>query len=592
MAEVKIKDTKKKGRIKDFTNKTMGSIAALQTVLERYPVLMTTDWETGKNSFTFMLNLLKILGVTGDEILEWLSGILVENSNTAGGVLFAIEQAVKVAILGSFKNAYTCTINPRLPNSMMRSVYPEIRGDGIEVKIKDIDMFGILSHCPTNEKGKAFYFDNVKYKCADKEIGYTPLNIYQSTDFNAYLWYVINKGSLNNERIAHNSVWDNRYLYYKTFPKKEETVREDFFASGATAPIIFKKIGPKKEILICEYLEDRGEDILKVYANADRYMGDSTSGEIGSNKTIFEFNADYLASIKIFEPKTLIVNIINAVLGLTASMQAEFSIERSVLSKMVREMTTRIIESENTDTNIVDDCYYSFSNDKYNELLNKAILERKGIVSLGDGTETAEYSYDDILTRVNESELVGSSEEQATTIREIFIETAETITKSKGNSDEKRWEMHWDIITKFINETVVEMAMQVFSPKIMLLYAINAQILNPQEGNNPIDSLKDFFNNFSNLMENMIAEIANIIMQELYDYLMSVLRPIISLFVQKILIETLYYYQILLEQLVSTCLVGMGRGNSGNMEIDNVVGADIVKMQTSPKSNSGCRDDN
>ncbi len=75
----------------------MGSIAALQTVLERYPVLVTTDRDTGKTTFSFMLNLLKMFNVSDEDILTWMSGLLTDEKDGAKCLLWTIEEAVKLA---------------------------------------------------------------------------------------------------------------------------------------------------------------------------------------------------------------------------------------------------------------------------------------------------------------------------------------------------------------------------------------------------------------------------------------------------------------------------------------------------------------
>ena len=57
--------------------KTLATISALNTILERYPKLLYWDSENGvETSFTaisFLMDILKMFGITEESILEWLT---------------------------------------------------------------------------------------------------------------------------------------------------------------------------------------------------------------------------------------------------------------------------------------------------------------------------------------------------------------------------------------------------------------------------------------------------------------------------------------------------------------------------------------
>lgn len=140
--------------IADLKTRTLGSIAAIQTLLERYPVLTTNANLDGENtSFGFMLNVLKIIGVTKEDIIEWVSNILCGKGTD--GFLVGLEEAVKGILLANVKKLFTCDINPIIPNDLM---YPnesdenKVTGEGLSLSLDTVDMFGYLNNCPTNEK--------------------------------------------------------------------------------------------------------------------------------------------------------------------------------------------------------------------------------------------------------------------------------------------------------------------------------------------------------------------------------------------------------------------------------------------------------
>ena len=549
----------------------LGTIASIQTILERYPVLITND-TVGNTSLSFTFDLLEMLGVTPEEIIEWLSNLLSGNN----GWLEALEYSIKGIIIQSFKDLYTCSINPRLPVDSMRSVYNENvdypQGTGIKVNLDDIDIFGLLNFCPTSEKGNVFYFD------ASPDCGYTPTNVFSSTDFNAYLWYVINKGQ---NPPTHKSMWDNRVDYrnkfelvgnYSVSSKKGRFINEE---CERTAIKKVSQVGAKKEILSCCFTENgqgKFSNYLTVYINPDRYFWEVADKTY--TKTVFEFNFDYIMSLKLFDSKTLVAQIVNAVAGISNSLTVNASFTKGVVAEKVREIVKKVIESEDSDTS-VEDCYFTFSNDEYNRLLNEATLKHGG-----DYEEETERN-DEIIEKVNKIGTVSESERKDA-VKEVF----QTITTYDYNDDEGTISFGNGVIKKFLEETVLQVTLQILSPKVMLLYAINEKVLDPES---ETVGVVEFFKNFQNLLVALTKQIYNLMMEYLVEYLMGELRQILYLFAEKILLEKIAYYMLLIEQLLTNCTMGIGNlslsftGRRNNpLSIENVQGADIIPTKDTP----------
>ena len=574
-----------------------GTIAALQTVLERYPVLLTTQNGNEKTSLEFMLNILKIMGLTQEDILDWLSGVLADTKDGSAGLLSVIELAVKTAILMSFKETYTCSINPTLPDDVMYSLYDitqesqPIRGNGIEIELDKIDPFGMLNFCPVNKEESIFYFDNIiDYGTTT----YKPRTIYKSVDFNAYLWYIINYSNFRTDEQRHKCIWDNRNTYYKQFlqPGGDEIKRQFFEKENLNqATSIIRGIGTKKEFFACtpsesySTTENNHPASIKVYLNADRYYHTSIIGR--KNKTIFEFNADYIYSMRLFDAKSLIAQIVNAVIGIADSTKIGISVERKALTNKIRSIVNRIIETE--DSEIIDnDCFYTFTNEEYQELLDAAQLQYDGLYQ--SGNENGDFIQIDTAyttEQIYKIESAENLEERKTAVKNTFLKVSDSIASTDETPNEDKYSFKLSIVNKFINEVITQVAVQALSPKVMLLYAINEKVMNPNEEGKKPDSIVSFMQKFQNLIVSIIRKINEIILQQLYDYLMGQLKPLITLFIQKLLLETIMYYKILLEALMNECrLSGWGRNNQ-NLELDNVVGADIVPVLNHPEE--GCR---
>ena len=187
------------------TKNILGILSSFQTLLDNYPKLLADDAYGGKDSsltaISFMLDILKIFGVSDEILYKWLSNLLLdeEDSGAKKGLLIVLEESIKAIILTYLTGLYTCPIDPVLPDYFLRSPYiggvcEEVEGNGIDIPINRIDAFGLLQNCPTSIKGSVFYFDTS---------GYTQSTSYKSNDFNSYLWFVINKGKRNGD---HRSV--------------------------------------------------------------------------------------------------------------------------------------------------------------------------------------------------------------------------------------------------------------------------------------------------------------------------------------------------------------------------------------------------
>ena len=91
-------------------------------------------------------------------------------------------------------------------------------------------------------------------------------------------------------------------------------------------------------------------------------------------------------------------------------------------------------------------------------------------------------------------------------------------------------------------------------------------------------SWENFLKNFQNVLFNIIKQVKDIIVEELYKFVMSQLKPLLELMISKIALETVMYYKELIEQLLLDCIptFSIPKINGSNMVIDNVNYADIT----------------
>ena len=95
--------------------KVVGGIGAIQTLVDNFAALFSIDsYKIGDTSFTFMFNILQILGVNESDLIRWVSKILAGKGTD--GILISIEYAVKGILLANVKNILTCSMNPSIPD--------------------------------------------------------------------------------------------------------------------------------------------------------------------------------------------------------------------------------------------------------------------------------------------------------------------------------------------------------------------------------------------------------------------------------------------------------------------------------------------
>lgn len=592
--------------------KLLSYLSAFRVILEDYPKLIAGDYYGGKDTslttISFMLEILGVFGVSHEFLCDWLSKLLgdEEDSGVKKGLLIALEESIKAILLAYLTGLYTCPVDPVLPDYFLKTPYIDQGNDldypigvGIKVPISQIDALGLLQNCPTSEKGSVFYFDTV-------ESEYTPRTVYKSTDMNAFLWYVINKGNGDDR-----SIWDNR-VWYRFLFKKEETGQSDKDLFVNTKCInspsrVVRGVGVKNEIVCLDFREagmsvatslsinDLKEgNFLTVWGVADRYYHEGLTLKDNNilhgrlNKTVFQFNSDYIYSLKLFDSKTIVAQIINAILGISSAFSGKFSLQMNIIARKIEKLVEKVISQEGSDNqDEQDDSYFIFSDKEYSDIEKDATLRYNGKYETGNETgDLADVDVQAITQRINEINLATNPEDKEEAIKRAIMGIAEDTSRIPEIDTSVEFSFSKNFVLSFIKETMIQIAMQILSPKVMLLFAINARFLgDTQEEMTDSMHWENFFKDFWNILRSCIRKISDLVIQALLDLVIGQLKPILVLLAKKLLLETVYYYKILLEEMILACTPVFNFGGSNeNLVIDNVNYADIIPIETTPKT--------
>lgn len=542
------------------TKDMIGNIGALQTLVEKFPMqLISFDSSNISSSFDVLGILFKILKVDRQELIERITNELVSDGDGGEnkGIIATVEELIKTSIEANIINILNCNTNPIISNDYLyesEKLGIEKQGEGICINLSEIDFNGVLKRNPCSEDGSKFYFD-----VSGRTVG----DVYKSKDFNAYLWWVVNKGDAS--QVSANT-WDDRYRA-SLWGEKDNT--------------------GEKKILICNYIDNcyPHNDSIKIHLHPDTYY--KTRKVLGAkyNKTIFEFNHDFLTSIKLFEPKVVIAEMVEYLLGSGSfSVNLGVSFDDLVINEKVEQIINKVISSSDTE---VDDCFFSFSNEEYNELIERAERKRHNMINTGDGfIETDPLNVLNKLTGVTDN---GNIEENKTIVSDIINDI--TVTPAKDPQIEQNFIFNYDWQTEIMRMLVYPLIRPIFSPKILFLLQLNKKVMGSIEDydfKNMDEKFNELLTGLWNIIKDIIVKIKDVLVDWFLGFIMDKLQPLLELFASRLLSETLKNYKSLLMQLLS--IINYDWDNNGIIgNIDNVNYADIITQeQQTPESGKIC----
>lgn len=552
--------------IQNKAQEVLGYLGAIQTLTEKFPMNFKINYIEFPTSFDFMIDVLKLLGVSNRELVQKVGELVADDKE--GGFLDILDGIVKTVLKLNVSKLLSCEANPFIPDTMIgpssgndNTGYLQLfRGEqygsnylhgGFDVDVALLDVMGYLRHSPLSEEGKYLYNDS-DYKVND---------LYKSTDFNTFLWYVINKGMSAPEKERQKLTWDNRRL-------------------GMTDPEKWFKgeDSKKKKIIDIVYRENgtTATNKINIKINPETYYKTGVK-ILGTtyNKTIFEFNNDYLNSLKLFDSKVILTNLVDIFTGGGLNVSIGYSLNE----KMIMAQVDKIIKNvEKTDDTEVEDCYFSFSNDEFNDMLEQSEMEMMGLKMM-NGEFQQPYAYDTnkLLSSLDAVSSAATLQEKTAAIENLFFNISATPATEGGIECTDALTFGYDtgLLAALLRAIIYPIVRVIFSPKVMLMFYINAQVMG-----NTIPSFNDFIYGIFNIIKNLIKQIKDLLLEYIFKWLVEKLKVLLQLFASQILLETLSEYRALLEIMLD-CIFWF-KTNKVLTAIDDVNYADIIPTKESP----------
>ena len=524
--------------------------------------------------------------------------------------LVELEDSCKDIITNMLAAILSCTINPELPNKLMdpcplengKEPYPP--SSGFTVPIKLIDPYGLLNYCPTNEVGKNFY--NV-----DDDL--TVNTLYKSQDLNAFIWYVMNRGVANIQIEENKMMWDSRVADSKTGSSKRTDVKtwnfwlnsksdehDLFYCSGSGeeqkyyeaysgGTTILKYLHP-----IMQLKRDAKTNFaLNVKFSSQSYYTPYKSSSLldfsNYNKTIFEFNKDYLENIRIFVPRIILSNLIETLIhGKISILDTLLKSEQdNIIDKKLDMIINGVLEE--TDTT-VSDCFFSFSNEDYIEMIQQTELEKySATYTGGDGSPATKYSKDALLDALDSINSMATMNESITEITKTVYDIASIPSEDSSvkASDGSVAMANSNWLNRIISAIMKPIVKSLLTPQVMLLFVINLEAVGMLNIDGDFDKIYELI--FKKILS-LFVGLARYIRDKIVEFLLKLfkerIQPMLVQWSAILVSENINdWIRLLLEAI--QCIPRFNI-KTDLTEIDNVQYADIVKTQDIPESSQTC----
>ena len=650
------------------------------------------------NAMSFLMDILKSLGVSFDVIEEWLTNFLVY-------VIPTLELSTKAYLLSNLKNMVGCSTDPRIPEKYRKKHKSQDETEssqerGIDIDIESIDYLDKLSVSPLSDNGKGLYFGldgiNDSYKFA------------RADDFDAFLWFVIHKGKFPNSSIVkldennnlilgshkttknykgsllsslevtYNENDPSTILLGNTFqyesgrtismcidikyndkgkilnntivPISDDwssvnwyTRRANYFTKniiGDKASKISAKRDYSKEIPICniQYIDQGSTDspvigtvnnklrftilpkplvyinpkeltIKKILFNENgdfdkngKYtLSDTKFDEIfkkekskdfefneGKSKadvirsmyecykglTIYEFNYDLIMGMKLFDARSIVSALFdtlqNASLGLSVGLEERHQESTDTIKEIIKNII-------NTDDSTVNDCYHTFSNDRYNMLLSNTANKR---------LNRTDKFYD--AKQILSASLSGDTVNEEEVLHRAITQAKVTVTEGSDGSDE--YGIANNFIFSLLNNLITAIVQSLLSPKLLMVIVVNQSMMGG--GKWEKFNFSNLFKALQDIIVGIVKEVKDLIIDKLWKLVATRLDPLITITSDEIVKEQLDSYADVLREIMKYApyIFHFIGGQRQDTKIDDVDYADIdipsENNQDTPNTNN------
>lgn len=293
--------------------------------------------------------------------------------------------------------------------------------------------------------------------------------------------------------------------------------------------------------------------------------------EVYPGLTLYEFNYDFIMGMRLFDAKELTGAILNTLLGARLGVNLALNTQQIEGEEMIREIVKSIIE---TDDGSINDCYFTFSNDRYDKLLQRSEDKRYHQQRFGTATyNTSRDSVEELAQLLDEYDADATLHEQQDLLGRVITQAA--VAVSNGTEPQVKYSLEYSFLFDFISELTTQIVNAVLSPKILFLFAVNKEMLG-----SPLhkQTMKELLMSMRKLIITLVQQIAEMVMNEILKLIIKEFLPLVEFVSSMTLQETLNNYKRIIEDILEKCRLGgfsLFRDNLVDTQLDVVDYADI-----------------
>jgi hypothetical protein len=282
--------------------------------------------------------------------------------------------------------------------------------------------------------------------------------------------------------------------------------------------------------------------------------------------TVYEFNYDYIMGMKLFDPKVVCQRIFDnaanprfdADFMLTLNKQKDKRDHPYLGGRQrVLEIVRSILEEDDDEIN---DCFYSFSNEQYDDMLRKTEEIRYRQMPYNQGYNKGEsLDFSEVNAILGEYPVNGTLEEQKDVIHRAITSACAILDDSSNTTiPSDRSTTKIDFLTNILQQLVAAIVDALLSPKVIMLLMVNKTLMEPEDSEG-----KDMFNTedllrlMNNLIKSVVREVRELIIQKLMDYIIEHLTPLALQLQARVLSEQFAAYMAIIKLLLADFNMGV-----------------------------------
>ena len=275
----------------------------------------------------------------------------------------------------------------------------------------------------------------------------------------------------------------------------------------------------------------------------------------------------------------------------TISNNIDYELIKTLIENVIDKKLDMIINGvlEETDTT-VSDCFFSFSNEDYIEMIQQTELEKySATYTGGDGSPATKYSKDALLDALDSINSTATMNETITEITKTVYDIASIPSEDSSvkASDGSVAMANSNWLNRIVSAIMKPIVKSLLTPQVMLLFVINLEAVGMLNIDGDFDKIYELI---LKKILSLFVGLARYIRDKIVEFLLKLfkerMQPMLVQWSAILVSENINdWIRLLLEAI--QCIPRFNI-KTDLTEIDNVQYADIVKTQDIPESSQTC----